>query len=244
MERAVVTCASDTSYMRGMKTRTIILRKEQLQQFKLPREIFEVDPRDFARKLMIFGLAVVSSSVTISYSSTLIATILAQIVQGMLFAHGVELVHECLHDLAFRNKKLNLWVGRVLGLPMFVPFTEYLAKHLEHHKWLGTPKDTEFFSYNHKTIKSWPGLLLRAYSLKRYCDVLRKIIDALRGRPNSSGRNPREVRYIQQEYRFMAVLMGCDGPLLLGLSESSVHQAVADPAHHQCGSRTLRYGVA
>jgi fatty acid desaturase len=64
---------------------------------------------------------------------------------GSMFAHAVELQHECIHGLAFRNKTLNRIVGTLLGLPMFVSFSHYRVQHLHHHRHIGRSSDLEFF---------------------------------------------------------------------------------------------------
>jgi fatty acid desaturase len=64
-----------------------------------------------------------------------------------MFTHAVELQHQCLHYSGFKSRRLNKFVGIVLGLPTMTSFHAYRRSHLEHHRNLGTSNDTPFFKY-------------------------------------------------------------------------------------------------
>lgn len=66
---------------------------------------------------------------------------------GLMFAHGVELQHQALHQQGFRSRRLNTLFGVLLGLPMLVSFHAYQDSHLRHHRLLGTPENREYFDY-------------------------------------------------------------------------------------------------
>ena len=66
---------------------------------------------------------------------------------GAMFAHAVELQHQCLHNTAFQSRSMNRIVGILLGLPMLTSFHAYRRSHLDHHSNLGTSNDTPFFNY-------------------------------------------------------------------------------------------------
>lgn len=74
-------------------------------------------------------------------------SVLGTVLLGAMFAHAVELQHQCLHYTAFQSRSLNRVVGILLGLPMLTSFHAYRRSHLDHHRNLGTPGDTPFFSY-------------------------------------------------------------------------------------------------
>ncbi len=72
---------------------------------------------------------------------------------GALFAHGVELEHELIHQRHF-PAPLQLVVGSLLGLPMLVEFTRYTTTHCYHHRMVGTPDDEESFAYDFDRLHS------------------------------------------------------------------------------------------
>lgn len=69
---------------------------------KLPREYFEKKPSRFLTKFL-FALGMIALSwVVIAANLHWSATMLAIAVAGLMYAHLVELQHECLHEHAFR----------------------------------------------------------------------------------------------------------------------------------------------
>jgi fatty acid desaturase len=52
--------------------------------------------------------------------------------------------HEGTHGLIHKNQRLNHWIARVFCFwPIFMPYEGYSPWHIEHHRWMGTDKDTE-----------------------------------------------------------------------------------------------------
>ncbi|UJA20908.1 fatty acid desaturase [Thermoleophilia bacterium SCSIO 60948] len=45
--------------------------------------------------------------------------------------------HDCAHGSFFRSKRANVWVGRVLGVMVLQPFTEWRHSHAVHHSSAG-----------------------------------------------------------------------------------------------------------
>lgn len=69
---------------------------------------------------------------------------------AILLPHGIVLTflftleHEATHQTPFANKGLNEWIGRFVGLVIFLPFTWFRYFHLAHHKHTNIPgKDPE-----------------------------------------------------------------------------------------------------
>ncbi len=56
--------------------------------------------------------------------------------------------HEAAHQTLFRNPAINLWVGRVLGIMIGIPYTAYRETHRRHHAYLNTPDDYELWPYS------------------------------------------------------------------------------------------------
>jgi fatty acid desaturase len=64
------------------------------------------------------------------------------------------LMHESNHNLLFKNRTLNRWVGFFCGLPSLVSVTAYRALHLAHHAHTSTPEDPD--SMEQSVPKSMP----------------------------------------------------------------------------------------
>jgi fatty acid desaturase len=170
----------------------------------MPKELFEKRPWVFTLKfgfalaLIVLGAAVIAAGLGIA------ATVAAIVVIGLMFGHLVELQHECLHEHAYRSRKLNRWVGVACGLFMFSSYSHYKYDHLRHHAFLGTPKNKEFFNYRFRNLDSVPGFLYAAFHLGRYKDVVLNIVRSVFGRPLPGVRSEVEARKIRAEYRVYA----------------------------------------
>lgn len=95
-----------------------------------------------------------------------------QLLLGLGFAHGVELQHQGLHYTGFRSKRLNHLAGVVLGIPMFVSFSVYQARHLHHHRWVGTANDHQFFNYGDGKVRSFLPILRHILLTDHYTQFL------------------------------------------------------------------------
>lgn len=100
----------------------------------------------FSLKFAIYAIAVYYGA-DLALSNSIALKVIGIAILGLMFAHGVELQHQVLHNQGFKNRTLNEIVGVLLGLPMLVSFAGYQASHLRHHKHLGTPENKEFFDY-------------------------------------------------------------------------------------------------
>lgn len=67
------------------------------------------------------------------------------------------LMHESNHNLLFKSKSLNRWVGFFCGLPGMVSVTAYRTVHLAHHANTGTEEDPD--KMENSTPKSVPMVL-------------------------------------------------------------------------------------
>jgi fatty acid desaturase len=160
----------------------------------------------FQRKLVaVIILTALLAWLTLSTSSLI--SIIPIVLLGLIYAHCVELQHQCLHNTAYRSKKWNRFVGVLLGLPSLVSFSDYQYSHMRHHRLLGTPQDKEFFNYDYKSLTTiWqfiPHLLL----VPHHKDVALSIFASLFGRLNRGDANPKIVKKIRQEYLIMALML-------------------------------------
>lgn len=55
--------------------------------------------------------------------------------------------HETAHQTLFGSGRFNVWLGRILGTVMFVPYTAYRQVHIRHHAYLNRPDDWELWPY-------------------------------------------------------------------------------------------------
>src|SRR5262249_49402985 len=125
---------------------------------------------------------------------------------GLVYAHAVELQHQCLHNTGFRSKRWNRWVGVALGLPSLVAFSDYQASHFQHHRLLGTPEDREFFNYGYDALTSLRALIPHVFMVRHYRDVIIQIIRSITGvtRPDVSKVAAKRIR---NEYCIIAIFL-------------------------------------
>jgi fatty acid desaturase len=160
-----------------------------------------------------------------------------QLLLGVMFAHGLELQHQCLHGTGLGSAAGNRWMGRLVGAPMLVSYSHYRARHLRHHRYLGTDRDTEFFQYAALGDLSVRGLLASAFNVARYGTFARTVARAARGGRAEAWTDPADEAAIRREYLALGLL-----PLVvLGVSVATgttlalvlwaVPLAFAEPAH-------------
>ncbi|WP_267246227.1 fatty acid desaturase family protein [Streptomyces sp. PR69] len=86
---------------------------------------------------------------------------------GAMYTHWLELQHQCLHHSAFRKARLHRLAGVPLGLPMLVSYSHYRVRHLQHHRYLGTDQDSEFFGFDSRQPVTWSALVREALAFGR-----------------------------------------------------------------------------
>ncbi len=204
------------------------------------------------KTVLAIGLAVACGYLALSPNWLLALT--GAVLLGALYTHMVELQHQCLHHSSFRTAKLHRLVGIPLGIPLLVSYSHYRVRHLQHHRYLGTPQDSEFFGFDtRKPITS--GLLLRGLlDYPRIGTVLRDVLRSWSG-GWSYGIGQiaeRRRREIIAEYRLFGLIvagavaaaaLGFGGPVLrlwvLPLVFAvPMHFLVELPEHLLCESST------
>ncbi|MFE2432247.1 fatty acid desaturase family protein [Streptomyces sp. NPDC059373] len=147
------------------------------------------------------------------------AAIAGAFVLGAVYTHMVELQHQCLHHSAFRNSKAHRIAGIPLGLPLLVVYSHYRVRHLQHHRSLGTPEDSEFFGFDTRQPLTWGMLARGSFDYVRVLTVLGEIGRSFTGRwTYDLGQiAERRRREVVAEYRLLGVVMaGAAGAALLG----------------------------
>ncbi|MDX3235051.1 fatty acid desaturase [Streptomyces sp. ME03-5709C] len=99
-----------------------------------------------------------------------------------MFTHAVELQHQCLHHSAFRRALPHRLVGVPLGMPLLVVYSHYRVRHLQHHRYLGTPRDTEFFGFDTRGPLTLRALLRGLLDYPRLGVVVADVVRAVTGR--------------------------------------------------------------
>src|SRR5579864_1573325 len=83
------------------------------------KELATVRAAPFLLRLLACIVLAAAAAAVITAAHGWLALV-AMAILGQLFAHGVELEHQTLHNTAFRGRSWNRGVGFMLGLPMLV----------------------------------------------------------------------------------------------------------------------------
>ncbi|MBK7962420.1 MAG: fatty acid desaturase [Bdellovibrionales bacterium] len=174
----------------------------------LPPEFFQRKPVVFLAK---FGFAlslIAAASATIFLASNWIIIGVAILVNGFMFAHLIELQHECMHGHAFKSPGLNRLCGVACGVFMASSNAHYRYDHLRHHAWLGTPRNLEHFNYRFTGLNSFWGFTKAFFDLSRYKRVAKILLNTLLCKPVPGVDRPAAGREIKQEYvLFLAIVV-------------------------------------
>lgn len=219
-----------------------------------------VEPAQFVARIVLFGVLMSANSLGIVGSHGLLKLVL-QILQGALFAHGIELVHQCLHKTGTGSARVDYGMGMVLGWLPGVSFWRYLYWHFYHHAHNGQEDDKESFGYAYQLLQSPSrkmrllGMFNHLSSISHYMTTFRRMALAVRGTLRSQLREatpemPERIAYrIQRDYRIMAgilvtgvaITLICKTsivvdlwfmPILIGYSW--IHPLIELPEHFGC----------
>lgn len=212
---------------------------------------------NYLQKLALYGTITALSIISILLAPWPLK-LLPQLFLGAMFAHGVELEHEMIHQRHF-GKRWGDAIGFLLGLPMFVEFTRYRITHSYHHRAVGTPDDEESFSYNFGQLGAPLSFALHLSMVNHYGNVLKNVAyawlgntAAIRHNMGSAGKKapPQALQYISRGYRVMglvivgaiALSLALDATLFLQiwliplLFASPIHALVELPEHWGCNT--------
>jgi fatty acid desaturase len=56
--------------------------------------------------------------------------------------------HETIHHTLCRSRTANIFLGRIMGIVVFTPYTVYRESHIRHHAYLNSPGDWELWPYS------------------------------------------------------------------------------------------------
>jgi len=199
------------------------------------QEVSQLRVLPFLTSVLVY-LALLAASAVVATASNWAVAIAGMVLVGLVYAHGVELQHQALHNSAFPSKSWNRAVGFALGLPMLVSFSDYQHSHLRHHRLLGTRDDREFFNYGYDRLTSLKPLLMHLFMVRHYRDVARFIAAAAVGKTKPDIK-PETAGRIRTEYQLMALFIAATAALsvvfhsTLALKLWLLPLLVAIPAH-------------
>jgi fatty acid desaturase len=173
----------------------------------LSRSLFVKQPGRFTAKFSFALVVIVAGWIMIALIPTAPVIIGGILITGPMYAHLVELQHECLHEHAYNKRWLNRLIGFICGIPMMSSFWHYKYEHLRHHAYLGTPRNQEFFNYRFKGLDSPVGFMRGCFHLGRYIDVFKSIGISLMGRLHPTVTKTVAAKKIRTEYIAFAIIL-------------------------------------
>lgn len=176
--------------------------------------------RSTLKFLVYFAAAALLVTAILSLKAWL-PILICQMLLGLVYAHGLELTHECLHDSMFRSSRLNRLMGFMVGLPMLVSFTHYKYQHLHHHRYVGTDKDKELFDYKEESLHNPFRLLARAANLSRIPTFFSTLFRMARGTYPETFENLRATAQRQLLVEYLAIAATFTVALALTVSRST-----------------------
>lgn len=132
--------------------------------------------RFFLRALLAF--LILTAGIAMALSSDWRVAIVGVFIEGLLFAHMLELVHSCIHGTAFGSQGVDRLAGVLLGLPMLVSFSDYRDNHLEHHRTLGFTEKKDFFGYEFDEMTTWLSFAKHLTMIGHYVSAVKNMVRA------------------------------------------------------------------
>ena len=167
----------------------------------------EHEVNSVAFQSLVISLAIAETSVWVAvrmgwfWLMVLSALVVAHLMHGMLIG-----LHEAIHGLLRRSRRLNDFDGVLIGIFSFLPFTLYRVVHQSHHVHLATERDAELWPFVLPNTPRWKRCLAGFLELSVgivYTPLL--FLRIFFGR-NSSIRSPKVRRRIWMEIALAAVV--------------------------------------
>ena len=74
---------------------------------------------------------------------------------GYIFFCWTSCFHETVHQTLCGSRWLSIWLGRLLGCLIFIPYSVYRESHIRHHAYLNKPTDWELWPYSDPKASVW-----------------------------------------------------------------------------------------
>lgn len=168
------------------------------------KELGRINPLVMIGRLIILCLISSAAAAAILFGPLWLQGI-GILFMGLMFAHAVELQHQCLHNTAFKSHSWNRFVGFLLGLAALVSHSDYQHQHMRHHRLLGTKDDREFFNYGYDRL-SLATFIPHIFMIRHYKGVAGDIFKAVFGGFQRDAK-PESTRKIRNEYRLFFLFL-------------------------------------
>ncbi len=171
-------------------------------------KVTEADARRFTMKLVV-AMIITAAGGLLAVDSRIPLAAAGVAILACMYTHAVELQHQCLHHSAFRKAWLHRVIGVPLGLPLLVCYSHYRVRHLQHHRYLGTPQDSEFFGFDTRQRLTLWVLFRSMLDFRRFALVARDVWRSSRGtwQYGVGQIGDRARRQIMSEYRIIGVIL-------------------------------------
>ncbi|MGR8009321.1 fatty acid desaturase family protein [Streptomyces hypolithicus] len=180
------------------------------------------DERVFIAKLALCA-AIIAVGMVLALWDFWPAVAAGVLLLGAAYTHAVELQHQCLHHSAFRRPGPHRWVGVARGAPLLVSYSHYRVRHLQHHRYLGTPEDTEFFGFDTRQGVTWKSMLRGLFDVVRLGRTGLEMWHAVRGTWEYADGQiaPKAKQAVVGEYRLLGALVAL-AVVLCALGEQDI----------------------
>ncbi len=211
-------------------------------QIQVPRRVNR--PWRFSLKVLL-AVSIWAAGCAMTLSGDWRAAVVGVFIEGLLFAHMLELVHSCIHGTAFGARRADRIAGVLLGLPMLVSFSDYRDNHLAHHRTLGKSEKKDFFGYEFEGMATWLSFARHMLMLGHYRNAAKNMARAAtrwrwRAIP-AAGFNSHVEHLLMVLWLLVplvALLLGQTGPMLVLVVPLLVavpcHVLIELPEHWHC----------
>jgi fatty acid desaturase len=204
--------------------------------------------RNFIYLIKVLAWAILlAAGVVLFQCQALWAQIFGAVLAALMIAHGVELQHQALHQAGFHSRAANRIIGFFLGLPMLISHSHYKDRHLHHHRYVGTPQDSEFFQYSKENNSQILWFAANLLMLPHWLRVIRLMLAAVTGQSLGIVFNSRNSVAIRTEYVIFLVIFvimigarlvsgsaAWTNIMLLVLLAAPIHTLIELPEHIHC----------
>ena len=157
-----------------------LIPKDKLKPFLKRNNINGLTHLSMHLALIIF------SGILISISTNIFIKIILMIAHGSFIAFLYAGLHECIHKSAFKNKKLNEFVGYLIGFVLLRSFLNGRYRHMAHHTYTQHPeKDPDKVDFP----TSYLQYLKHVTSISVWLRIIDNLFRHAIGKVNESERN-------------------------------------------------------
>jgi fatty acid desaturase len=174
---------------------------------ELSRKYFAKKPLKFLLKFLLAWSLIGSGWIAFIIGAPVLVLLSAFLINGLMYAHLIELQHECLHGHAFKSTSLNRIFGVACGVFMMSSHSHYRYDHLRHHAYLGTVKNKEHFNYRFQNLESIFGFARSFFDLSRYISIADILVRVIKRQPIPGVDKASYNRQIKQEYILYAAII-------------------------------------